>query len=129
GSLLKNGDVIFVLGASDVAINVLQRLSAVMLQKSLREGFGLTVSEAMWKGTPVVAGAVGGIPLQIEDGETGFLVDPTNLDETADRVITLLTDEALASEIAARGVEYVRENFLITRLLGHYLELLAELTA
>ncbi|MGB4440919.1 MAG: glycosyltransferase [Coriobacteriia bacterium] len=127
GALLKNGDIIILLGASDVAINALQRVSSVVLQKSLREGFGLTVSEAMWKGTPVVAGAVGGIPLQIMDGDTGFLVDPTDLDQTADRVTALLTDPVLAGGMAERGVEFVRENFLITRLLGHYLELLAEL--
>jgi len=127
GRLVDSGDVIFLLGAGDTAINALQRVSSVALQKSLREGFGLTVSEAMWKGTPVVAGAVGGIPLQVIDGETGFLVDPADLDQTADRVATLLEDPALAAAIAERGVEHVRENFLVTRLLGHYLELLAEL--
>ena len=98
-----------------------------MLQKSHREGFGLTVSEAMWKGTPVVAGAVGGIPLQVIDGETGFLVDPADLDQTAERVVALLEDPGMAAEIAARGVEHVREHFLVTRLLGHYLELLGEM--
>lgn len=128
GSLVASGDIIFLLGASDVAINALQRVSSVVLQKSLREGFGLTVSEAMWKGTPVVAGAVGGIPLQIVDGESGFLVDPTDLEQTADRVVTLLKDPALASAMAEAGVEHVREHFLVTRLLGHWLELLAELT-
>lgn len=126
GHLVDTGDVIFLLGASDTAINALQRVSSVVLQKSLREGFGLTVSEAMWKGTPVVAGAVGGIPLQVIDGETGFLVDPADLDQTADRVATLLEDPALAAEVAKRGVEHVRDNFLVTRLLGHYLELLTE---
>ena len=127
GHLVESGDIILLLGASDIAINALQRVSSVIVQKSLREGFGLTVSEAMWKGTPVVAGAVGGIPLQIIDGETGFLVDPTDLDQTADRVAALITDRALADDIASRGVEHVRENFLITRLLGHYLSLLHEL--
>lgn len=127
GRLVDSGDVIFLLGAGDTAINALQRVSSVALQKSLREGFGLTVSEAMWKSTPVVAGAVGGIPLQVIDGETGFLVDPADLDQTADRVATLLEEPALAAAMAERGVEHVRENFLVTRLLGHYLELLAEL--
>ncbi|MBN2848407.1 MAG: glycosyltransferase [Coriobacteriia bacterium] len=127
GRLIDSGDIIFLLGASDIVINALQRVSSVILQKSLREGFGLTVSEAMWKGTPVVAGAVGGIPLQVIDGETGFLVDPTDLDQTADRVATLLADPLLAGEIASRGVEHVREHFLVTRLLGHYLSLLGEL--
>jgi len=128
GRLIDSGDIIFLLGASDIVINALQRVSSVILQKSLREGFGLTVSEAMWKGTPVVAGAVGGIPLQVIDGETGFLVDPTDLDQTADRVAALLADRMLAGEIASRGVEHVREHFLVTRLLGHYLSLLGELT-
>lgn len=127
GKLIDSGEIIFLLGAEDVAINALQRVSAVVLQKSLREGFGLTVSEAMWKGTPVVAGAVGGIPLQIVDGETGFLVDPNDLDQVADRVVTLLRNPELSAEIAACGVEHVREHFLITRLLGHYLSLLHEL--
>lgn len=127
GRLVESGDIVFMLGANDTAINALQRVSSVVLQKSLREGFGLTVSEAMWKGTPVVAGAVGGIPLQVIDGETGFLVDPTDLDQTADRVTALLEDPVLAGAMAERGVEHVREHFLVTRLLGHYLTLLDEL--
>jgi trehalose synthase len=126
GALVDSGDIVLLLGADDAVINALQRASTVVLQKSLREGFGLTVSEAMWKGTPVVAGAVGGIPLQVIDGETGFLVEPTDLDQTADRVTAILSDRALASEMAARGVEHVREHFLMTRLLGDYLTLLAE---
>ena len=127
GRLVESGDIVFMLGANDTAINALQRVSSVVLQKSLREGFGLTVSEAMWKGTPVVAGAVGGIPLQVIDGETGFLVDPTDLDQTADRVTAILEDPVLAGAMAERGVEHVREHFLVTRLLGHYLKLLDEL--
>ena len=128
GKYVKSGDIVFLLGAGDVVINALQRVSSVVLQKSLREGFGLTVSEAMWKSTPVVAGAVGGIPLQIIDGETGFLVDPADLDQTAECIVTLLQDPDLAKAMAARGKEHVRENFLITRLLGHYLSLLADVT-
>jgi len=126
GDMLESGDVVFMIGASDAEINALQRVSSVVLQKSLREGFGLTVSEAMWKGTPVVASAVGGIPLQVIDGETGFLVDPKNLQECADRIVTLLTDTATAEELARKGKEHVREHFLITRLLGHYLALFDE---
>jgi len=126
GELLETGDVVFMIGASDVEINALQRVSSVVLQKSLREGFGLTVSEAMWKGTPVVASAVGGIPLQVIDGETGFLVDPRDLQQCADRIITLLTESATAEELARNGKEHVREHFLITRLLGHYLALFDE---
>jgi trehalose synthase len=127
GALIDSGHVILLIGASDIEINALQRVSSVVMQKSLREGFGLTVSEAMWKGTPVVASAVGGIPLQVIDGETGFLVDPTDLDQCADRVVALLKDPAGAAEMAARAKEHVREHFLVTRMLGHELELLAEL--
>jgi trehalose synthase len=127
-NLIDEGKLITLIGASDIEINALQRVSAVILQKSLREGFGLTVSEAMWKGTPVVASAVGGIPLQVIDGETGFLVNPTDYDQCANRIVTLLKDPGLSAELAARGKEHVRENFLITRLLGHYLELLRDLT-
>jgi trehalose synthase len=126
--LIATGQVILIIGASDIEINALQRVSSVILQKSLREGFGLTVSEAMWKQTPVVASRVGGIPLQVIDGETGFLVDPNDYDQCADRVVTLLNDRDLAREMALRGKEHVREHFLITRLLGHYLALLDELT-
>jgi len=126
--LIESGRVITIIGASDTEINALQRVSAVILQKSLREGFGLTVSEAMWKQTPVVASRVGGIPLQVIDGETGFLVDPTDFAQCADRVVTLLKDHSLADEMARRGKEHVRENFLITRLLGHDLQLLDDLT-
>ncbi len=125
--LIESGDVIILLGASDIVINALQRVSTVVLQKSLREGFGLTVAEASWKGVPVVASAVGGIPLQIIDGHTGFLVDPRDYDQCAERIASIVQDPDLAAEMGANGKEHVRENFLITRLLGHYLALLGDL--
>jgi len=125
--LIASGKLIMLIGANDIEINALQRASSVILQKSLKEGFGLTVSEAMWKQTPVVASRVGGIPLQVIDGETGFLVDPTDFDQCADRVVTLLTDRELAERMAGKGKEYVREHFLITRLLGDDLDLLHDL--
>jgi len=125
--LVESGDVLLVIGASDIEINALQRRSSVVLQKSTREGFGLTVSEAMWKGTPVVASAVGGIPLQVIDGETGYLVDPYDYDQCAERIVRLLADERTARTLTEAAREHVRENFLITRLLGHYLALYAEL--
>jgi trehalose synthase len=99
-----------------------------VVQKSLREGFGLTVAEALWKGTPVVASAVGGIPLQLSDGEGGFLVDPKDYDQCADRVAFLVHHPDEAEESARRGKEHVRNNFLTTRLLGHWLAILEELT-
>ncbi len=104
---------------SDKDINALQRVAQVILQKSLKEGFGLTVSEAMWKGKPVVGGAVGGIPLQIIHGVTGFLV--RSVEGAAFRIRQLLNDPGMGRTIGARAREYVRGNFLITRQLRDYL--------
>lgn len=124
--LVDAGEIIFISGADNTRINALQRASAVVLQKSLREGFGLTVAEALWKGTPVVAGAVGGIPLQLVDGEGGYLVDPTDFDAVAEKVVALLSDPDKASEMGAAGRERIRRDFLITRLLGHWLQIVTE---
>jgi trehalose synthase len=104
---------------SDRDINALQRMSTVVLQKSLKEGFGLTVSEAMWKGKPVIGGAVGGIPLQIMHGITGFLVH--SVDGTAFRVRQLLNNPQMAKRMGEAGREVVRNNFLITRQIRDYL--------
>jgi trehalose synthase len=104
---------------SDRDINALQRMATVVLQKSLKEGFGLTVAEAMWKNKPVIGGAVGGIPLQIVHGVTGFLVHST--DGAAFRIRQLLNNPAMAQRMGERGREYVRNNFLITRQVRDYL--------
>ncbi|MBI4510047.1 MAG: glycosyltransferase [Deltaproteobacteria bacterium] len=100
-------------------INALQRGASIVLQKSLREGFGLTVSEALWKGKPVVGGATGGIPLQILDGVNGYLV--YSPEGAAFRIRYLLNHPEVASEMGRRGVEMVRQNFLLTRNLREYL--------
>ncbi len=112
-------------GVGNLEVNAIQRTADVCVQKSLREGFGLVVSEALWKETPVVAGRVGGIPLQIEDGVSGFLV--SSVEECADRILRLLEDRALARRLAKRGRETVRERFLLPRLLLDELALLADL--
>ena len=112
-------------GVRDREVNAFQRAATVVLQKSLREGFGLVVAEGLWKGIPVVGGDVGGIPLQIEDGVSGFLV--SSIDETARRVVELLRDPELRRRMAASGRERVRERFLITRDLRDQLELVASL--
>jgi trehalose synthase len=104
-------------------VNALQRRAAVVLQKSTREGFGLTVTEAMWKGAAVVGGNVGGIRHQIRDGENGFLVD--TVDQAADRIVQLLRDPGLRKRIGAQARETVREKFLMSRLLEDWLDLLA----
>jgi len=104
---------------SDRDINALQRAATVILQKSLREGFGLTVSEAMWKGKPVIGGAVGGIPLQIIHGVTGFLV--YSVEGAAFRIRQLLNNPLMAGEMGEKAREHVRKNFLITRQMRDYL--------
>ena len=106
---------------SDKDINALQRIATVILQKSLKEGFGLTVSEAMWKGKPVVGGAAGGIPLQIAHGVRGFLVH--SIEGAAFRVRQLLNNPDLARQMGENAKAYVRTNFLITRQIRDYLSL------
>jgi trehalose synthase len=108
-------------GVKDREVNAFQRASTVVIQKSLREGFGLVVAEALWKGIPVVAGKVGGIVIQIQDGVSGYLV--TSPEECAERCLDLLRDPALRTRMAAAGREHVRDNFLITRDLRDQLEL------
>lgn len=112
-------------GVGDEAVNAVQRLADVVIQKSLREGFGLVVSEAMWKGKPVVGGDVGGIRLQIEDGETGYLVH--DIPACAEAVTRLLLDPDLRERIGAAGRERVRERFLTTRELEDHLVLMGRL--
>ncbi|MBN1772243.1 MAG: glycosyltransferase [Deltaproteobacteria bacterium] len=106
---------------ADLEINALQRAAAVVLQKSTREGFGLTVSEAMWKGKPVIGGATGGITVQILDGITGFLVH--SVDGAAYRIRQLLSQPDRAHKMGERARALVRERFLITRHLLDYLAL------
>jgi trehalose synthase len=112
-------------GVKDDEVNAFQRTSSVVMQKSLREGFGLTVAEALWKGVPVVGGRVGGIVLQIEDGVSGYLV--SSVAEAAARTVELLRDPDLRSRMAEAGRERVRERFLITRDLRDQLRLVAML--
>ena len=111
-------------GVGHVEVNAFQRASEVVIQKSLREGFGLTVAEALWKERPVVAGNVGGIPLQVKDGVSGFLVD--SVEECAERVTQLLQQPELAERMGKAGHEHVRENFLITRYLRDYLRIFVD---
>ena len=112
-------------GVGAIEVNVLQRETDVALAKSLREGFGLIVSEALWKRVPVVGGDVGGIRIQIENGRHGFLV--SSVQEAADRTIELLRDPDRRKAMGRAGHDRVRENFLITRYLRDHLRLYAEL--
>jgi trehalose synthase len=104
---------------SDLEINALVRGSTVVLQKSIREGFGLTVSEALWKRKPVIGGAVGGIKLQIIDGVTGFLVHSPEGATT--RIAQLLRDRKLRERMGENGYQHVKQNFLVTRHVKDYI--------
>ena len=108
-----------------VQINAFQRMASVMVQKSIREGFGLTVSEALWKGRPVVGGRAGGITLQIREGYDGFLVD--SVEACAEKIIHLLGDPDGSTAMGEQGREHVRENFLSTRELRDWLSLFGQL--
>lgn len=121
-------DRIRILSVQDSAlVNALQRKAAVVLQKSIREGFGLTVTEAMWKGTPVIGGNVGGIRHQIKDGENGFLVD--SVEEAAERIVQMLQDKRLRERLGGAAKETVRENFLMARLMEQWLDLIGSFEA
>jgi len=114
---------IIILSRQDGAlVNALQRRAACVLQKSIREGFGLTVAEAMWKGTPVIGGNTGGIRYQIEDGVNGFLV--SSIQQAAERIVQLVKDKELRVQLGERARETVRQKFLLTRYLEQYLDLL-----
>ena len=108
-----------------IEVNAFQSQSDVCLQKSIREGFGLTVTEALWKGRPTVAGNVGGIPLQIEDGVSGFLVDSPS--ECAQRCLEILRDPGLGKQLGREGKEHARRRFLTPRLLRDWLQLFGDI--
>ena len=112
-------------GVGNVEVNAFQRLSEVVVQKSIREGFGLVVSESLWKGTPVVAGRAGGIPMQMPEGVGGVLVD--SVEDCASAMLKLLNDRELAEQLGHSGREHVRQHFLLPRLLMEELRLLATL--
>ncbi len=110
---------------SHTEINAIQRASTVILQKSLKEGFGLTITEALWKGKPVIAGAVGGIPLQISHKYSGLLV--RSIEGTAHAIKQLLQEPAFAKKLGENGREHVRQNFLLTRHIREYMLLFISL--
>ncbi len=108
-----------------IEVNAFQSHCDVVIQKSTREGFGLTVTEAIWKGRPLIGGAVGGIPLQVENGETGFLV--STVEECAQRCLEILADPGLGKRLGRAGKEAVRKQFLMPRLLRDWLALFEQL--
>jgi trehalose synthase len=108
-----------------IEVNAFQSQSDVLIQKSTREGFGLTVTEAIWKGRPFIGGNVGGIPLQVENGVSGYLVD--SVEGCAERTLDILRDPALGKALGRRGKEHVRKHFLTPRYLRDYLKIFTEL--
>jgi trehalose synthase len=104
-----------------IEVNAFQSQADVVIQKSTREGFGLTVSEALWKARPFIGGKVGGIPLQVQDGQTGFLV--ASPDECADRSLRILREPDLGKRLGRSGKEHVRKHFLTPRLLRDWLRI------
>jgi trehalose synthase len=117
-----------ILSVQDSAlVNALQRRAAVVLQKSIREGFGLTVTEAMWKGAAVIGGNAGGIKHQIEDGVNGFLVD--NVQQAAERIVTLLNNSSLRDKLGQRARATVQQRYLMTRLMENWLDLIGSFEA
>lgn len=112
-------------GVGAFEVGCFQSASDVVIQRSTREGFGLVVTEALWKSKPVVGGNVGGIPLQVIDGENGFLVD--SVQTCAEKTQRLLQHPEEAKRMGQAGREHVRRNFLITRHLGDYLQLFQDL--
>ena len=123
----RQNDVQLITQSDPFLVNALQRRAAAVMQLSRREGFGLTVSEALWKGTPVVATRVGGIPLQIENEKSGYLVEPGDYETAAERLVGLLRDPHRGVALGQAGREHVRKNFLIPRLLHDWLCVLKDL--
>jgi len=108
-------------------VNAFQTASDVVIQKSIKEGFGLVVAEALWKKRPMVAGNVGGIPLQMGGGLSRYLVSST--EECAEKVVELLKDPGLAAQLGKEGREHIRKNFLMPRLVRDELKLIKRLVA
>lgn len=117
-------DIHLLFNAPDIVINALQRAASVVIQKSLKEGFAITVSEALWKGTPVVASNVGGLPSQVIDGKNGFLLDALDYDGFSKKIIYMLKHPNIAKNMGRYGKNHVKNNFLITRHLLDYIQLM-----
>ncbi len=121
----KEGLFVIASKADDRGVRAFQTHSDVIIQKSLREGFGLTVTEALWAKTPVIGTDVGGIPLQIQDGKSGYLV--SGVDEAAERIVDLLRDPQKARDMGEYGHTYVGQHFLLPRLIRDELQFLLEI--
>jgi trehalose synthase len=120
-------DIRLIINAPDILINTLQRASSVVVQKSIKEGFAITVSEALWKGTPVVTSNVGGISSQVINGKNGYLLDPRDYVGFAEKIMYLIRNPDISEKMGQFGREYVKNNFLITRHLLDYIQLMKKI--
>ncbi|MFX1357873.1 MAG: glycosyltransferase [Promethearchaeota archaeon] len=113
-------------GVNALEVNAFQRVSKVIIQKSIKEGFGLTVTEALWKKTPVIGGNVGGIKLQIDNGVNGFLVDTVS--ETAEKILYLLKNPKIAKKMGQEGHKMIKNEFLLNKHVERYLDLFQKIS-
>jgi trehalose synthase len=118
-----NDDIKLILFNSEILVNCIQRASSVVVLKSFKEGFGLVVAESLYKGTPVVASNVGGIPLQVIDGLSGFLHEPNDIQGFSESIVKLVKDEKLRNSLGKNGQKNVKKKFLITRLVSDWIDL------
>jgi trehalose synthase len=122
-------DIKPILVNSEILVNCLQRASSVVVLKSLKEGFGLVITESLYKRTPVVASNVGGIPLQVINGVTGFLNDPNDINGFSESIVKLLENKKLRECLGKNGQEHVKKNYLITRLMSDWIDLFTKYLA
>jgi trehalose synthase len=120
-------EIEFINGEDPLLVNALQRYSDLIVQKSVREGFCLAVTEALWKEKPVVASKVGGIPIQMKNGVGGYLVEPHDIKGFADKIVQILENADLAKKLGLNAKREVVGSFLITRLLSDYVQFIADL--
>jgi trehalose synthase len=123
GDLIDKGEILIRANETDLAINALQRSSKVVVQKSIREGFGLTVTEALWKETPVVCSNAGGLSIQVEDGHNGYVLDAGDNQGFAERIIHIMRNGEKFQEMKKNARESVRKRFLVTRIMLDYMNL------
>ena len=114
-------------GVGNMEVNAFQRASDLVIQKSLKEGFGLVVAEALWKETPVIAGNTGGIPLQMTNNLSNYLVN--SIEECAEKIVYLLENPSISKKLGKEGKEIIRQNFLMPRLIRDELTLIKSLVA
>ncbi len=124
---IDNKDIILITTENNILVNAIQSFSNIIIHKSIKEGFGLAITEALWKSKPVVASNVGGIPLQIINGKNGFLLEPNDIEGFAEKIIYLLENKDIAEKMGKEGRNIVKEKFLITRYILDWLNVIKQI--